>query len=306
MDIINPDAAGIDIGSEIHYVCVPQRRSEQNIQKFKCFTQDLHILARWLQESQIKTVAMESTGVYWIPLFQVLESYGFNVILVNARHVKNVPGRKSDIQDCHWLQQLHSYGLLQGSFRPDDQICVLRSYIRQRSSLIRTSVTHVNRMQKALSEMNLQLHKVVSDITGITGMRIIKAIINGERNPDKLAALKDCRIKSDKDTIAKALRGDYREEHLFTLKQKYKLYSVYQEEIAECDKAIEGHYKKFETKAQENKCSQEKNKFTKNKPNHALHEALYRITGVDFTQIPGVDVLTVQTIIAEVGINPNK
>ncbi|WP_338406905.1 MULTISPECIES: IS110 family RNA-guided transposase [unclassified Wolbachia] len=307
LKMINPDAAGIDIGSEVHYACVPEGRSKQRIQKFGCFTEDLHNLAKWLKECGIKTVSMESTGVYWIPPFQVLESYGFDVILVNARHVKNVPGRKSDVQDCQWLQQLHSYGLLQGSFRPDDQICVLRSYIRQRESLIRTAAIHINRMQKALSQMNLQLHKVISDITGTTGMRIIKAIIEGESNPDKLAELKDYRIKSNKSTIAKALTGDYREEHLFTLKQEFKLYNVYQEEIAECDKAIECYYKKFETKPDENKqCSKAKNKSTKNKPNFALHGELYRVIGVDFTGIPGLDVLTIQTIISEVGMNPNK
>jgi transposase len=310
LSVMNPDSAGIDIGSKVHYVCVPEGRDKQHIQKFECFTEDLHNLANWLKKCQIKTVAMESTGVYWIPPFQVLESYGFKVILVNARHVKNVPGRKSDVQDCQWLQRLHSYGLLQGSFRPDDQICVLRSYIRQRENLIRSASTHVLRMQKALSQMNIQLHKVISHITGVTGIRIIKAIIEGERNPDTLAELRNERIKNSKSTIAKALRGDYRKEHLFTLKQEFDLYNIYQEKIAECDKSIEDYYKAFETKADESKKydeikSKPKNR-SKNKMNFPLHEELYRILGIDFTEIPGLDTLTVQTIISEIGIDPNK
>ncbi len=181
---------------------------------------------------------MESTGVYWITLFQVIESYGFEVKLVNAKYVKNVPGRKSDVQDCQWLQQLHSYGLLQGS---DNQICVLRSYVRQRDNLIKSVAAHIQRMQKALIQRNIQLHKVISDITGVTGMQIIKAILEGERNPEKLAELRDGRIRNDKSTIAKALAGDYRKEYLFTLKQEFELYNIYQEKIAECDRSIEGY-----------------------------------------------------------------
>ncbi|WP_341819381.1 IS110 family transposase [Wolbachia endosymbiont (group A) of Brachyopa scutellaris] len=307
LEIVNPDAAGIDVGSAVHYVCVPEGRDEQRIQKFGCFTEDLHNLARWLKKCKVTTVAMESTGVYWIPLFQVLESYGFEVKLVNVRHVKNVPGRKSDVQDCQWLQQLHSYGLLHGSFRPDDQICVLRSYVRQRKSLTESASTHVLRMQKALIQMNIQLHKVIRDITGVTGMKIIKAIIEGKRDPEKLVEFRDARIKNDQSTIAKALAGDYREEHLFTLKQEFELYNIYQEKIAECDRNIEAYYKTLETKPGESKqLSKEKNKHRKSKPNFALHEELHRITGMDFTKVPGLDVLSVQTIISETGINHSK
>ncbi|BET31660.1 IS110 family transposase [Wolbachia pipientis] len=250
---------------------------------------------------------MESTGVYWIPLFQILESYGFEVKLVNARYIKNVPGRKSDVQDCQWLQQLHSYGLLHGSFRPDDQMCVLRNYVRQRSNLIESASTHILRMQKALIQMNVQLHKVISDITGVTGMQIIKAIIEGERNPEKLSELRDVRIRNDRSTMAKALKGDYRKELLFVLKQEFELYNIYQEKIAECDKSIEQYYKTFETKSDENKrCSKIKNRFSKNRPDFPLHEELYRVTGIDFTKVPGLDVLTIQTIISEVGLNHDK
>ncbi|WP_264705004.1 IS110 family RNA-guided transposase [Wolbachia endosymbiont (group A) of Gymnosoma rotundatum] len=307
LEIMNPNAAGIDIGSSVHYVCIPEERDEQRVQKFSCFTEDLHNIAKWLKKCKVTTVAMESTGVYWIPLFQVLESYGFEVKLANARHVKNVPGRKSDVQDCQWLQQLHSYGLIQGSFRPDDQMCILRSYVRQRKNLTESATTHINRMQKALVQMNIQLHKVISHITGVTGMQIIKAIIEGERNPNKLAELRDVRIKSDKSAIAKALTGDYREEHLFALQQEFELYNVYQEKIAECDKNIENHYKTFEAKSDESReLSKERSKYRKDKLNFALREELYRVTGIDFTKIPGFDVLTVQAIISEVGINYSK
>ncbi|WP_341824181.1 IS110 family transposase [Wolbachia endosymbiont (group A) of Udea olivalis] len=307
LEITNPNAAGIDVGSAVHYVCVPEGSDEQRIQKFSCFTEDLYNIAKWLKKCKVNTVAMESTGVYWIPLFQVLESHGFEVKLVNAKHVKNVPGRKSDVQDCQWIQQLHSYGLLQGSFRPDDQMCALRSYVRQRKNLIENASTHTLRMQKALTQMNIQLHKVISDTTGVTGMQIIKAIIDGENNPEKLAELRDGRIKSDKSVIAKALAGNYRKEHLFTLKQEFELYNIYQEKVAECDRSIEEYYKTFETKSDESKkLGEEKNKHRKSKPNFALHEELYRVTGIDFTKIPGLDILTVQTIISEVGINYNK
>lgn len=307
LEVVNPNAAGIDIGSAVHYVCVPEGRDEQRVQKFGCFTADLHNLAQWLKKCKVTTVAMESTGVYWISLFQILESYEFEVKLVNARHVKNVPGRKSDVQDCQWLQQLHSYGLLRGSFRPDNQMCVLRSYVRQRKNLTEGASTHVLRMQKALIQMNIQLHKVISNITGVTGMKIIEAMIEGERNPEKLAEFRSSNIKNDKATIAKALTGDYREEHLFVLKQELELYNVFQEKIAECDRSIEDYYKTFETKFCGNKeCSKIKNRSTKNRPNFSIHEELHRVTGMDFTKVPGLDVLSIQTIISETGINHNK
>ncbi|EAL59504.1 ISPpu9, transposase [Wolbachia endosymbiont of Drosophila ananassae] len=307
LEIVNPNASGIDIGSAVHYVCVPEGRDKQRVQKFGCFTADLHNLARWLKKCKVTTVAMESTGVYWISLFQILESYEFEVKLVNARHVKNVPGRKSDVQDCQWLQQLHSYGLLRGSFRPDNQMCVLRSYVRQRKKLTESASTHVLRMQKALIQMNIQLHKVISNITGVTGMKIIEAIIEGEKNPEKLAEFRSSNIKNDKATIAKALTGDYREEHLFVLKQELELYNIYQEKIAECDENIENYYKTFETKFCGNKqCSKIKNRSTKNRPNFSIHEELHRVTGMDFTKVPGLDALSIQTIISETGINHNK
>jgi transposase len=310
LPLVYSDAAGIDIGSETHYVCVPVDRDTQPVRKFGCFTQDLHMLAGWLERCNIKSVAMESTGVYWIPLFQVLESHGFEVILVNARHVKNVPGRKTDVQDCQWLQQLHSYGLLRGSFRPADEICVLRSYIRQRENLTRSTSSHIQRMQKALTQMNLQLHKVISDITGVTGIKIIEAILDGERDPQVLASLRGSRIKSSEEEIAKALEGEYREEHLFSLKQEFALYKIYQEKITECDNQIVQYYQKIDSKidtsAQPLEQPKIKKKEPKTQPKFDMRNELYRITGVDLTKIPGLETLTLQTITSEIGLDMNK
>jgi transposase len=245
---INHNAAGIDLGSGEHWVCVPASRADKNVRRFGCFTPDLITMADWLIECRVETVAMEATGVYWIPVFQILEAKGLEVKLVNAHHVKTVPGRKTDVNDCQWLQQLHTYGLLSGSFRPEDQVCVLRSYIRQRDSLIKSASTHVQRMQKALIQMNLHLHKIISDITDHTGMAIIKAIVAGQRDPQILAALKDPRIKSSTADIAKALTGDYRREHLFVLKQELTLYDAYQQEISQLDTEIEKCLASFEAK----------------------------------------------------------
>ncbi len=220
LDIIKRNACGIDIGARSHWVSVPPAQDAQPVREFGCYTPDLAALVTWLKECRIETVAMESTGVYWIPVFQMLEAAGFEVILVNAHHVKSVPGRKSDVLDCQWLRQLHSYGLLSGSFRPTDSICVLRSYIRQRDTLIADAARHIQRMQKALTQMNLHLHQVLSDLTGLSGMRILKAIVAGERDPLKLAALKHERVRKSEAEIAAALSGDYRTEHLFVLAKK--------------------------------------------------------------------------------------
>jgi transposase len=305
---INENAAGIDLGSGEHWVCVPTDRADKNVRRFGCFTPDLIALANWLIECQIETVAMEATGVYWIPVFQILEAKGLEVKLVNAHHVKTVPGRKTDVNDCQWLQQLHSYGLLSGSFRPEDQVCVLRSYIRQRDSLIKSASTHVQRMQKALIQMNLHLHRVVSDMTGLTGMAIIRAIVAGEQNPQTLAALKHPRIKTSTAEIAKALTGDYRREHLFVLKQELTLYDSYQKEISQLDLEIETCLMSFDTQVDDQPLSTRKRrkKPTANHPNFDLHQYLYKMAGVDFTLIDGLDALAVQTILSEVGLDPTR
>lgn len=311
LEVKYPDAAGIDIGSAVHYVCVPEGRDEECVRKFDCFTADLYHLAQWLKKCRVKTIVMESTGVYWIPLFQILEKEGFNVKLVNARFVKNVPGRKSDVQDCQWLQQLHSYGLLQGSFRPEQHICILRSYIRQRETLIRSAAIHVQRMQKALTQMNVQLHKVIADITGVTGIRILQAILDGERDPHKLASLRDKHTKNDTETISKALTGDYRQEHIFTLKQEFELYNIYRKKIEECDLQIANSYKNLDTKTDTKLSTQppeikRKRSTNKNQPAFDLQGELYRVTGGDITTIPGINTLAAQTLISEVGVDPYR
>jgi transposase len=219
---LNLNAAGIDIGSREHYVAVPDNRDPKPVQKFESFTCDLYRLADWLKVCRIDTVAMESTGVYWIPLYQILESRGFEVYLVNAHKLKNVPGRKTDVLDCQWIQKLHTFGLLDSSFRPADEICVLRSYLRQRDNLISSASSCIQHMQKALTEMNIQLANVISDISGQTGLAIIRAIVNGETDPNKLAQMRDYRIKASVQTIAKSLHGNWRQELIFNLRRIMK------------------------------------------------------------------------------------
>jgi transposase len=309
--IINKDAAGIDIGSEEHWVAVPEDRDEEPVRPFGCFTADLHAMANWLKKCGITTVAMESTGVYWIPSYQILEEHGFEVKLVNARHVKNVPGRKSDVSDCQWIQRLHTYGLLSGSFRPDNEICILRSYWRHRDNLLRYTSAHIQHMQKALTEMNIQLHKVIAEITGMTGMRIVRAIIQGERDREKLALMRAPGVKSTPEDIAKALEGDYREEHLFALKQAVELYDFYHRQIEACDREIERHLHTFDAKVDlvQNPLPPPKRKGKRSARNQSfvdLRAELYRVSGIDFTQIPGLDFLTVQTILSEIGLDPDK
>ena len=309
LDQINENAAGIDLGSAEHWVCVPPDKDEKNVRRFGCFTPDLIAMADWLTQCGVTTVAMEATGVYWIPVFQILEARGFEVKLVNAHHFKTVPGRKTDVKDCQWLQQLHTYGLLSGSFRPEDQVCVLRSYIRQRECLIKSAGIHVQRMQKALIQMNLHLHKVISDVTGLTGMVIIRSIVAGERDPQVLSKLKDPRIKSSTAEIAKALTGDYRNEHIFVLKQELSLYEVYQQEITSIDTEIEKCLASFEIKVKDEPPPSKRKRRKKpigNNPNFDLRQYLYQITGVDFTLIDGLDVLAVQTILSEVGLDHER
>jgi transposase len=247
--ILNPDAAGVDIGATEIYVAVPADRDPEPIRMFGTFTQDLNQLADWLQQCGVRTVAMESTGVYWIPLLQTLEARGLEVYLVNAKHVKNVPGRRTDVSDCQWLQYLHSVGLLRASFRPTPDLCAIRSLLRHRDSLVEMATSHVQHMQKALDQMNLQIHHVISDITGTTGLAIMDAILGGQRDAQALAALRDPRIRASQDTIAKSLVGDYRHEHLFTLRQSVDLYREYQRRIAACEEEMQRLMKGLETKA---------------------------------------------------------
>lgn len=253
---------------------------------------------------------MESTGVYWIPLYEILEKRGFEVFLVNARHVKNVPGRKSDVLDCQWIQQLHSYGLLRASFRPDQAICQLRAYMRQRESLIHYAANHVQHMQKALSQMNIQLANVVDDITGVTGMKIIRAMISGERSPEKLAAYRDPRCKQKLDVIAKSLYGNYRDEHMFALQQAVELFDAYRVKIADCDHEIEKVLKQLTSAdLQEKKVLAPEGKKKKRRNNELYFDAqnyLLQIAGVDLTKINGLDTHSVLKIVSEIGTDISK
>jgi len=241
--VINPDAAGIDIGSTSHFVAVPEGRDKAVVREFECYTPDIKKMVEWLKQCSIKTIVMESTGSYWIPVFEMLDQAGFEVKLVDAHHVKNVRGRKSDVIDCQWLQQLHTYGLLSGAFRPENDIIELRSYLRQRSLLIEAAAKHTQHMQKAMIQMNLHLHNAISDITGVTGMTIIRSILKGERDPSRLALMRDPRCASPIDVIQKSLQGNYREEHIFALEQAVKAFDFFQVQIAECDEQIKKNFK---------------------------------------------------------------
>jgi transposase len=308
LQVVNPNAGGIDLGSREHYVAVPADRDERAVRHFGCLTPDLVEMARWLKGCRVDTVAMEATGVYWVPVAQVLESQGLEVVLVDASDLKNVKGRKSDVQDCQWAQQLHTYGLLKGAFRPTKEIQVLRSYWRHRQTLVEGGAQQIHRMQKALEQMNLQLHKALSDISGVTGMKVLRAIVAGERDGAVLARMRDGRVKCSEETLIKALTGDYRPEHLFALKQAVALYDVYHQKIAECDAEIQKVMARFQAKpargTRNPKASKKKAASRrKNQCHFDLAEELFRIAGVDVTRIDGIDALTAQTVFAEVGFD---
>jgi len=290
-------------------VAVPSDRDSEPIRCFPTFTVDLERLAEWLQQCQIRTVAMESTGVYWIPLFQLLEKRKIDVRLVNAHHVKNVPGRKTDVSDCQWIQHLHTVGLLRGSFRPDDEICAIRSLWRHRDSLIQLATLHLQHMQKALDQMNLQIHHDISDLAGTTGLTIMDAILAGERNPQKLVQLRNRHIQASEETIMKSLVGDYREEHLFTLRQSLKSYRHYQELIQEVDLQVKQMLQRLPSKTAAGNEPPKGDKIRRtpwrNEPPH-LRNDLYRAFGVDLTEVPGINSLTVQMLLTEIGPNLSR
>lgn len=301
LEQVNLFAAGIDIGSQSHYVSVPEELSPESVREFACFTGDLNRMADWLVEIGIQTVAMESTGVYWIPVYEILEERGLIVLLVNSRHIKNVPGRKTDVLDCQWIQQLHTYGLLEGAFRPEEETVALRTYMRQRETLTQQSSDQIRRMQKALRQMNLLLDNVVSDIDGVTGMKIIRAILEGERNPVILAQYRDGRCKKEETTIAASLEGHYREEHLFSLRQSVELYDIYQTKIIDCDKAIQAQLDKMDTKGDKKDLPPSKKSKSKNTPKFDVRGDLYQMTGVDLTRIAGLNESSVLKILSETG-----
>lgn len=305
LTITHPNAAGIDIGSASHFVAVPPDRDEQPVREFPSFTVDLNALADWLRACGVDTVAMESTGVYWIPLFELLESRGFKVLLVNARHVKNVSGRKSDVLDCQWLQQLMTYGLLSGAFRPADAICVLRSLWRQRGMLLRSQARAVQHMQKALTQMNVQLANVISDVAGQTGQKILRAIVAGQRDGQALAALKDVRIHASADEIAKSLQGNWRAEHLFALKQALQAFDFVGMQLAECDGQIQAQLQTLQAHDGEPAKGKKRSR-ARNAPKFDLRAQLFKMCGVDLTRIDGIDVTTALAVISETGTDMSR
>jgi len=308
LEQINLNAAGLDIGDAEIWVAVPKGRDEQTVRGFGTFTCDLHALAEWLADCGIETVAMESTGVYWIPIYELLDERGFDLYLVNARAIKNVSGRKSDVLDCQWIQQLHTYGLLQASFRPDEEISRLRSYVRQRQMLIQYRSSHVQHMQKALQQMNLKLTNVIKDITGQTGMQILRSILAGERDPMQLAQFRDYRCKHSAEEIAKSLEGNYREEHLFALKQAVELYDVYNAQIAACDEAVQKLYGHMgnEHEGPLPPLPPQRKRRQGNEPDYDLRSHLYQLAGVDLTAVDGMNVLLVQQILSEIGTDMSR
>lgn len=305
LTITHPNAAGVDIGSAAHYVAVPPDRDDEPVREFPSFTTDLVAIADWLSACGVDTVAMESTGVYWIPLYELLESRGFTVLLVNARHVKNVSGRKSDVLDCQWLQQLLTYGLLRGAFRPADQVCVLRALWRQRGMLLRTQGRHVQHMQKALTQMNIQLANVIADVVGETGQKILRAIAAGERDGQVLAGLKNVRIRASDDEIAKSLQGNWRAEHLFALKQALNAFDFVGTQLAEVDREIEAQLKVLQVHDGDPAKGKKRGR-ARNAPKFDLRTQLFRMCGVDLTRIDGIDVTTALAVVSETGADMSR
>ncbi len=311
LEVVHPDAAGIDIGNESHYVAVPPSRDSQAVRRFGCTTVELKAMAQWLKQCRIRTIAMQSTGVYWIAVFDILEQAGFEVYLVNARDTKNLPGRKSDVQESQWLMKLHTYGLLRNSFRPSQEIRTMRTYWRQRHDLVQAAASHIQRMQKVLTQMNIQLANVLSDISGVTGQAIIKAILAGQRDPHKLAELRDPRVRASEEQIARYLEGNWQEDLLFVLKQEQQGYEFCQQQMAACDRQLEQYLQQSEDRSQGTRLPEEmrKGRLQKkkgNRPQFDLRAELFRMTGTDLTQIDGLDVMTATTIVSEAGWDMSK
>src|SRR5499427_8299330 len=312
LEVVHPNAAGIDIGNESHYVAVPPSRDSQPVQRFGCTTAELKAMAAWLKQCGIRTVAMQSTGVYWIAVYDILEQAGLEVYLVNARDTKNLPGRKSDVQESQWLMKLHTYGLLRNSFRPAQQIRTMRTYWRQRNDLVQSASRHIQRIQKTLTQMNIQLANVLSDVGGMTGQAIIKAILAGERDPYQLAALRNWRVKASEEEIARSLEGNWQEEQMFVLQQEQDGYQFCLKQMAECDQRLQQYLQQQEDRSQGASLPQEKRKErlkkrrNGNAPQFDMRTELFRMTGTDLTQIDGIDVTTTMTILSEAGWDMSK
>lgn len=306
--VFQPNAAGIDIGAREIYVAVAADRDDHPVRKCGTFTGDLHQMAEWLVHCGIRTAAMESTGVYWIPVYEALEQHGIQPCLVNPRSMKNVPGKRTDFHECQWIQHLHSMGLLHSAFRPDGEVCAVRSLMRHRNDLVQMASQHVQQMQKALTQMNVQFQHVISDITGLTGLAILDAIVAGERDPAELAKLRDPRVKATEETIRKSLEGNWRAEQILVLKQRLSLYRSYRDQINDCDKEIEKLVAAFEPKADpaekplpvDRKQKQRKRRKKSGSPDFDMRTEAYKLFGVDLTQVPGLMTL-VFMLFSEVG-----
>jgi len=309
MPIIHDRAGGIDVGSRIHVVAVPADLCDEPVQTFQAFTGDIERMADWLVSLGIETVAMESTGVYWVPLYEVLQGRGVEVIVANAREARAVPGRKSDVNDAQWLQRLHACGLLRASFRPGRDIAALRAYLRLRERHLDYAAAHIQHMQKALTFMNLQLHHVVSDITGVTGLRIVRAIVGGERDPRVLATMRDVRCKASADTVSAALVGNYQPEHVFALTQALALYDFYQARVDECDVEIERSLAALNAEKEQPSEPLPKPRHKTQQPNAVNFDTrplLHQLTGVDLTQIHGIGPYLALRMVAECGTDLSK
>lgn len=304
--VIQPDAAGIDISSKEHFVAVNPERDDKPIRCFGAFTEDLHAIASWLKKCKVNTVAMEATGIYWLSLFLVLEEAGFEVLLVNARHVKNVRGKKTDMSDAEWIRQLHSCGLLSASYQPDEFTRKLRTYMRHRKNLLEMAATHIRMMQKAMEQMNIKLQHVIADITGKSGQAIIQAILQGEREPKNLVLLLDGRIKANRDDVKRSLQGVWKEENIFELEQSFEMYHLYRFKIIECDKRIKNVLLQKSGGEQGGEPKKQYVKSNKNNLNFDAKEILQQITGTDLTEIFGINDSTAVEILCETGFDMNK
>jgi transposase len=299
--LLRPNAASIDIGSREHYVAVPEGRGTPSVRSFGCTTSQLKEMAAWLRSCGVDTVAMEATGVYWVPVHEVLEDAGLKPFLFDGRQTRHVSGRKSDVLDCQWSQKLHSYGLLTQAFRPAKEIARLRSYWRQREGIVDSCSRQILLMHKALEQMNVQLHKAVSDLTGQTGMRILRAIVAGERDVHALARLRDRRVKATEEEVARALEGTYREEHMFALTQALETFDFFQKQLAACDQALERYFATLPSAPCPASAPPAPQKRRKNQPHFNLRSEIVRIAGVDPCQIEGIAALTAQTLVSECG-----
>lgn len=302
LQVVNPNAAGIDVGSRIHYVAIPDGKGGRSVESFGCVTAELIRMAEWLQQAGITTVALESTGVYWIPVCVVLEDHGFEVVVFDPRQAKQRNGKKTDVQDCSWIQQLHTFGLLSAAFRPAPEVQIVRDYWRHRTHLVQDAAKQIHRIQKSLEQMNLQLHKVLSDIAGVSGLRILRAIAGGETNARVLAQMVEGGIKATPKEIEAALHGHYREQHVLMIDQALKTFDFYHERIRECDLKMEQVMKRLPSKDEKIKVEAPA-KRRKNQPHFNLNQEIARITGVDLTVIPGISAISAQTTLAECGID---